>query len=125
MVRRDAAIEVENAALELMKSGPKVIVITLGADGSYYQTGDGGGYVPPFKVETVDAVGCGDAFIAGLLTQLVQLENGLAEITTGQLAEAMEYANAVGALTSLKRGALPALPSGDAVKQFMKDHKRE
>lgn len=117
-------VQVENAALELLDTGPQVVVITLGAEGSYFQVKGGGGRIPPYKVDTVDAVGCGDAFIAGLLTQLVQGADWRENITVKKLTQALEYGNAVGALTSLKRGALPALPTFDAVEKFIKNHAR-
>ena len=56
----------------LLDMGPSLCVVTLGPDGSYFRVAAGGAAVPGFPVETVDATGCGDAFIAGLLWQLGQ-----------------------------------------------------
>ncbi len=92
-------IQVEKAALALLNSGPEIIIITLGSEGSYFQTKNGGAYVPPYEVDTVDAVGCGDAFIAGLLSQLVRGEDWRQNLSVAYLSEALSYANAVGALT--------------------------
>jgi len=39
----------------------------LGREGSFAQVEEGEGHVPEFRVETVDATGCVDAFVAGLL----------------------------------------------------------
>ncbi len=112
-------VQVENAALELMKSGPEIVVITLGAGGSYYQIEEGGVYVPPFKVDTIDAVGCGDAFVAGLLSKLVEQNDWRENLSLARMTPALQYANAVGALTSLKRGAIPAMPTKKEVEKFL------
>ncbi|RLC98600.1 MAG: histidine kinase, partial [Chloroflexota bacterium] len=117
-------IQVENAALALLKSGPEIIVITLGSEGSYFQIKSGGAYIPPYEVDTVDAIGCGDAFIAGLLSKLVVGDDWRQNISVEYLTEALNYANAVGALTSLKRGVIPALPTKEEVEKFINNHPR-
>jgi fructokinase len=118
-------IQIESAAQKLLEAGPQLIVITLGPEGCYFQLGSGGAYVPPYQVQAIDAVGCGDAFIAGLLTRLIKDEDWQENLNQKYLNEALNYANAVGALTSLKRGALPALPTKTEVEIFIKDHVRE
>lgn len=117
-------IQVESAAIQLLEAGPEIVIVTLGAQGSYFQIADGGAYIPPFEVQTVDAVGCGDAFIAGSLTKLVEGDDWRNNVSIDYLEEALTFANAVGALTSLKRGALPALPTIKEVEKFMKENKR-
>ncbi len=117
-------VQVENAALALLKSGPEIVVITLGSEGSYFQIKSGGVYIPAYDVDTVDAIGCGDAFIAGLLSKLVVGDDWRQNISIEYLTEALNYANAVGALTSLKRGAIPALPTKEEVEDFIKNHTR-
>ena len=112
-------IQVEKAARDLLAMGPTLVVVTLGSEGSYFQVETGGGYAPPFKVETIDAVGCGDAFVAGLLFQLVKDGSWKDKLTLDQLLEILRFANAVGALTSLKRGAIPAMPTIEEVNNFL------
>jgi len=109
----------EQAARELLEKGPQLVIVTLGKDGSYFQTEIAGKYIPPFKVQTIDAIGCGDAFVAGLLSKLVAGVNWRDNLSSEYLQEALRYANAVGALTSTKRGVIPALPTADEVEQFL------
>jgi fructokinase len=66
----------------------------------------------------VDATGCGDAFVAGLLCQLVDA-GWREQLSAGRMREALRYANAVGALTSLVQGVIPALPSAEQVTEFL------
>jgi fructokinase len=112
-------VQVENAAIQLLELGPTLVVVTLGSEGSYFQMESGGGYVPPFRVKTIDSVGCGDAFVAGLLTKLVQFENWRDKLSMEDLFECLRFANAVGALTSLKRGAIPAMPTLEEVNKYL------
>jgi fructokinase len=97
-------------------------VVTLGADGSYFHSMLGERRVPPFKVETVDAVGCGDAFMAGILCTLIRKENWHEVLGLEQMVANLRYANAVGALTALTRGTIPALPTADAVDKFLQEY---
>lgn len=110
----------EESAKTLLEYGPRLIVVTLGPDGSYFQTAEGGDYVPAFTVDTVDATGCGDAFIAGLHWQFIQGGDWQAQLTAARLRQVLRYANAVGALTALKLGVIPSLPTAAAVEEFLK-----
>ncbi len=111
--------ELENGSQILLSHGPKLCVVTLGAEGSYFHNSQYGSFVPGFDVETVDATGCGDAFVAGLLTQLVATHSRTPEFSAGQLKSALRYANAVGALTALTQGVIPALPYANQVEGFL------
>jgi sugar/nucleoside kinase (ribokinase family) len=75
--------------------------------------------VPGFAVHTVDATGCGDAFIAGLLWQLVAAGRWREHLTPDQLRRSLRYANAVGALTALTQGVIPSLPTAAQVDKFL------
>ncbi len=104
----------------LLKHGPQLIVVTLGEKGSFFCTNDVSEFSPAFKVKTVDAVGCGDAFIAGLLARLIDQENWKNALTLESLRAHFYYANAVGALTATKQGVIPALPTVAEVDAFLK-----
>jgi fructokinase len=106
---------------QLLAKGPTICVVTLGADGSYFRSPQGEGRIPPFSVETVDAVGCGDAFTAGLLSRLTGYDDLQEALAPEALAANLRYANAVGALTALTRGTIPALPTAEAVKGFLEE----
>jgi fructokinase len=67
----------------------------------------------------VDATGCGDAFIAALLWQLIQSGAWREQLTVPKMAKVLRYANAVGALTSVTQGVIPALPTADQVERFL------
>jgi fructokinase len=118
--------DLEEAGRKLLAEGPGLCVITLGPNGSYFHTDRGGEYVASFRVQTVDATGCGDGFVAGLLSQLVRAtgrgSDKVSRLGLAQLRDILRYANAVGALTSLKRGVIPALPKAGEVERFLAEH---
>lgn len=95
----------------------KLMVVTRGRAGCVYFTPACSGAVESFTVEAVDATGAGDGFVAGLLQGL------LADPTTFEdetrLRELCRFANAVGALATTQRGAIPALPEHQRVLHFL------
>jgi len=116
----------DTASKTLLDLGPDLCVATLGPEGSFFQVAEGGGHVPPFEVQTVDATGCGDAFVAALLCQLVEPSDAVGEragwcghLAPARMHEILRYANAVGALTSLTQGVIPALPTAEQVDEFL------
>ncbi len=112
----------ETTAAMLFELGPSVVVLTRGSGGSQFFSPQGAGLVPAYPVETVDATGCGDAFMAGLLCRLVSGSNWRAELDPERLTGHMRYANAVAALTALRQGVIPALPTLEQVQTFLGSH---
>ncbi len=107
------------ASAALLALGPSLCVVTLGPAGSYFRVAAGGERVPGFAVKTVDATGCGDAFIAGLLWQLIREGDWRGQLTLPRLRSALRYANAVGALTATKQGVISSLPTAAEVERFL------
>ncbi|GJM42217.1 MAG: ribokinase [Ardenticatenaceae bacterium] len=94
--------EAARAASILCERGVETAVIKLGAQGVYYQSSNGSGFVEPFAVETIDTVAAGDAFNGGLAVALAEER---------PLAEAIRWGAAAGALATTKVGASSAMPS--------------
>jgi len=111
--------DLEAGSQALLQHGPDLCIVTLGPDGSTFRLADGGDHIPGFRVQTVDAVGCGDAFTAGLLTQLVAGNHRPDALTPVVLRPILRYAIAVGALTATKQGVIPALPTRQDVEAFL------
>ena len=123
--------DLDAASQALLQQGPDLVVVTLGPSGSFFRVAEGGEHVPAFKVQTVDATGCGDAFVAALLCQLVcslPFAGGgpgrgwRDQLSPARMREILRYANAVGALTALTQGVIPALPTAAQVDQFLERH---
>jgi fructokinase len=104
-------------ALRLWQPHMKLLAVTRGAGGATLYTADQVVTSPGFTVQSVDTTGAGDAFVAGLLSGL--LEHG--EFFADHLEEIARFANAVGAITTTQKGAIPALPTRRQVLAFLAD----
>lgn len=92
----------------------KLLLVTEGADGCRYYTKEFSGRVKGFIVDQVDTTGAGDAFVAGVLSQLA-LDVSLLQ-DEDRLRDALRFANACGALAVTERGAIPSLPTRKSVQ---------
>ena len=108
----------EAAALrKLWRPGLRMVAITRGSAGSSYVTPRFRGDVAGIPVQAVDATGAGDAFMAGLLRGVLT-DPAMLDSDEG-LREICRFANATGALTATKRGAIPALPFPEDVYRML------
>lgn len=105
-----------------------MLLITLDSQGAYFLTEQGEKNVPGFEVEFKEATGAGDGFVSGVLTGLVQeigtatdKREALRNLSVNKIEEIVRRANAIGALTCTKPGAIPALPKQDEVKTFLSE----
>jgi fructokinase len=108
------------AARQLWHDRLRLITVTRGSVGSVWLTRDRMGEVPSTKVAAVDTTGAGDAFMAGLLAGLLAEPEALNE--PKRLEPICIFANAMGAITTTARGAIPALPDRAAVHAFLSQH---
>ncbi|MER7848149.1 ribokinase [Kitasatospora sp. NPDC096077] len=93
-------------ARELLASGPRSVVVTLGPEGALVATAEEVVRVASVKVDAVDTTGAGDSFTAALAWRLGA---GAAP------AEAAAYAARVGALAVTRRGAQESFPTAEEV----------
>jgi fructokinase len=103
---------VEDVAARWSRLGAKLVVVTHGADGAtaYRRTGEPVRR-PGRRVTVVDTIGAGDAFTSGLLTGLVRRrlhrDGRLGGISDGTLADIIDEAILVAAITCEREGADP------------------
>ncbi|OGI04812.1 MAG: hypothetical protein A2Y25_04290 [Candidatus Melainabacteria bacterium GWF2_37_15] len=101
----------------------KLLVITMGEKGSFYINKNGRGYVQPFKVPSVEMTGAGDGFVSGLIGgiyEYINTENqDIENIASEEISFILTKANAVGALATIKPGAMSALPTRKELEEFL------
>ncbi|KAM7512051.1 hypothetical protein LguiB_010926 [Lonicera macranthoides] len=95
----------------------KLLIVTEGADGCRYYTKEFHGRVSGVEVKCIDTTGAGDAFVGGLLHYLASDLNLYKD--EEKLKAALKFANVCGALTVTQKGAIPALPTKEAVLQVL------
>lgn len=81
------------------------VLVTAGDKGCSYSLGKNHGEVPAFKVNVRDTTGAGDSFVAGFLAQALTHGENLF-IDPHLSCQAVTYASAIGALTTLHPGAI-------------------
>jgi len=105
--------EAEKAAKEIISTGVKNVIVTLGKEGALVVNSGKTTHVPTFEeVKIVDTTGAGDAFNGGLAIALSEGKN---------LVEATYFANAVASLNITKIGTAPAMPYREEVEEFLKN----
>jgi ribokinase len=90
-----------NGADSLIGNGVRIVAVKLGADGCYVTDGCERRIIEPFKVDTVDTTGAGDAFCAGFLYGLLNDKD---------LYECGRLGNFVASRCVMKMGARAGLP---------------
>ncbi len=98
------------AAQRLHEQGPAIVVITLGSEGVFFLHQGAAKWAPAFNVKVVDTTGAGDAFCGGLAVALARGK---------PLPEAVNFANACGALACTVLGAAPSMPTENDVATFL------
>jgi len=105
---KDQPVDIAKA---LLRMGARTIVVKVGENGAYYVSDREKALVPGFPIERViDSIGAGDAFTAGLLSGLLE---GL------PLSDAVQRANAMGALATTVVGDIEGLPRRDELERFI------
>ena len=97
-------------SLQLMAKGPRLVLVTLGAQGAFYRFGDITGHVPGVPCVVGDTNGSGDTFFGAFLSQLVKLP-GLDALTAAELDRIVAFANRAASITTSRHGAIPAMPT--------------
>lgn len=93
----------------------KLVLVTLGKDGSEWRYKGRKNRVPTITVKPIDTTGAGDAFFAGALS-VIDKNNAL---TDHLLNESLRFGNIAGALNTTGRGAIDNLPDLDTINKYI------
>jgi len=110
--RQIAGVDSLEAAIQkFLELGVRHLIITLGEQGVLLVTPEGRKQFPAHRVEAIDTVAAGDAFVGAFST-------GIAE---GMGVEAaVRLGNAAAAVAVTRRGAQPSLPTRADVSDFLR-----
>lgn len=121
-----SGIPYADGAAKIHEGGARLVLVTLGSKGVYYSAKNGGacfdGIIGVPRVKVADTTGAGDSFTGGLLFALTRREHPF-EFDKEILERDINFANSVASICVTRRGAIPALPALEEVKDFMRENK--
>lgn len=109
----------EEAAEALLDMGPKFMAVTLGSQGVLVARKGQKERISGFHVACVDTTGAGDSFWGGFLSSYLSLREPIKQMSWENIKKCAVYGNAVAALCVQKRGGLPAIPTKEAVEEWL------
>ena len=95
----------------LLGYGVRNVIIKLGGRGCFFKNRSGSLYLPACRVDVVDATGAGDNFLAGFISEIIRGRSD---------REALEFANACGAICSTAVGSGAALRDREQVEELLR-----
>ena len=113
--------DIESALKELLNDN-QIAVISLGSKGSLYYHNGHMVKVDTYPVKPIDTTGAGDAFYSYFLASLVNHPEFIND--DDKIRHYLTRANVVGALTTLKKGAIGAAPKEIEIDEFINKHER-
>ena len=104
--------DLKKATNQLLDRGIKNIIITLGDKGAYFSNNNENFMIDAFDLrnKVVDTTGAGDAFNAGLAVALTEGKN---------IKKAIQFANAVGGLSTTKIGTAKSMPLREEIDNLL------
>ena len=97
---------------ELLTANPDYLIITAGEMGAFFISEEEMIYSAGYDIEAVDTTGAGDAFTAGMLSELLaKIKDDRHDDIDWQ--KVLDRGNRFGAYTSRRYGAIPAMPPED------------
>jgi fructokinase len=100
----------------LWSDGMRLLVVTQANQGCSYRTANHFGHVSGYPVPVTDRIGAGDAFLAGLLSEMLKTDFSFLQES---IENALRFANAAAALTTSRRGTLLAFPTREQVETLL------
>ncbi|MDF2935843.1 MAG: PfkB protein [Paenibacillaceae bacterium] len=96
-----------------------LILVTLGAEGSFFRLGKECRRVPGQPVQAVDTTGAGDCYLAGFLHKFMEAGEALERLDAEAVQTMAAFGNAAGALITLQKGAIPAIPQLEDIEKLL------
>lgn len=109
--RVESVEDARGAAAKLHQMGAQHVAITMGDQGTLLHSEGESELIPAFQVSVVDTTAAGDAFAGGLAARWSQ---------TGDLRDAVRFANAAGALAASKHGAQASMANRETIETLLR-----
>lgn len=98
--------DINEAVVNLLSSGVKSVLVTLGKEGSIFVNDKEKISVEAFKVKAIDTVAAGDTYVGYLAASLA---------SGYTMKDAMIFANKASSITVSRKGSIVSIPKGEEV----------
>lgn len=112
----------EKGSKRILDRGVKLVIVSRGKEGAYWNNGRESGNLPGYKVKVAETTGAGDAFVAQIIVSILregEAGASLESLGAEKLNEIIDRANASAAICCTKIGAIPGLPTSSQVARFL------
>lgn len=112
---------VQEGAAHILNNYPvKLVFVTCGADGCWYQNTKAQGHVPSLTdIQVRDTTGAGDIFGGSAVWQLLQLQKAPDQLEKAELERIVRFACTAAGLSTTQPGGISSVPEYDDVQQRM------
>ena len=112
----------ESAKLLLSDYGVKLVFVTCGADGCFFQNQNAAGWIPALSdIDVVDTTGAGDIFGGSAMWKLLQTGKAPETLTETELREIATFACAAAGLSTTRPGGISSVPEYEDVLKRMEE----
>ena len=116
-------LDPEAGAAHILKNfDAKLVFVTCGADGCFFQNARAKGHVPALSgISVVDTTGAGDIFGGSALWALLQTKKSPEALTGRELTEITRFASAAAGLSTTRNGGISSVPEYEEVLRVMNE----
>ena len=110
---------VEEGAQHILDSfDVKLVFVTCGADGCFFQNATAKGHVPSLSgIKVIDTTGAGDIFGGSALWKLLQYNKTPDSLNAGELRDIVSFACTAAGLSTTKPGGVSSMPDFDEINR--------
>ena len=103
---------VEEGAQHILDSyGVKLVFVTCGADGCFYQNANASGWVPSLSgIRVIDTTGAGDIFGGSAVWKLLQTGKAPGQLSAEELRDMVRFACTGAGLSTTRPGGISSVP---------------
>ena len=104
------------AAHILANYGVKLVFVTCGANGCYFQNANACGHIPSLKnIQVIDTTGAGDIFGGSAVWKLLQIGKDPETLTQTELEDVVRFACTSAGLSTTRAGGISSVPEYEQV----------
>lgn len=102
--------EPESAVSYISAMGPKIVLLTDGANGVFYSANGDTRHLPAIAAKTVDTTGAGDIFFGVFIASFLKSGKRPEELEATETEKCVKRAIKAAGLSTEKKGAIPSIP---------------